>query len=128
MGGGGSSSSSENTTSSVTEDNKVAAQDNAVALGNEAVLNYTDQFSPEVAGAFRQLVDLASASLEGAKDFAQKSLSANQSALDSVASTAQKAQDIANLKDSVIFQKFLPYIGVGAVLLILLTGLKKGGK
>lgn len=128
MGGGGSSSSSSNSTSSVTEDNKVAAQDNAIALGNEAVFNYTDEFPPEVVQAFKDVLQFAKDTVTGAAGFAEKAISINEKAVQTVADSAQRSQELSQLKDSVLFQKFLPYAGVGALLLILVSGVKKGGK
>ena len=127
MGGGGSSSESSNQTQSVTEDNKVSATDNAIALGNEAQFTYTDEFSDNVKQSFNELVALMRDTGKIATEFAEKAIATNEAALKTVAENAQKSEELAKLQDSVLFQKFLPYAGVSVVLLILVSGSRRKG-
>lgn len=61
--GGESSSESTSTTSTQTTtqnyDQRVGAEGGGLALGSGASLKFEQQFSPEVANAFRQLIDFA---------------------------------------------------------------------
>ena len=116
-GSGGSKSSSTNTTQTTTQDNRVAASDSAIALGNGATFNYTDQFSPEVRAAFDELVGLARDAGVVATGFAEKAIQSNEKALDSVTATVQKAQDLNTLQDGVIFKQALPYVAVTLIVL-----------
>lgn len=128
MPSGKSSSSSENTTSTTTQDNKVSATDNAVALGNEASLTYTDQFSDNVKAAFEELVGLARDAGIVAAEFAQKSIAANQDAINKVADQSKQSVDAANLQGSTILKSFVPYAGVALVVLTFALAQKKGKK
>lgn len=124
--GGGSNSESTNTTSTTTQDNKVSATDNAVALGNEAVLNYTEQFPDNVKEAFDELVGLARDAGLTAIGFAKEAISANQKSVDAVQTTSKNAIDAANLKDAALLKSSIPYIAAVAVAYFIFT--RKGKK
>ena len=126
-GGSKGESSSSNSTSTTTQDNKTSATDNAVALGNAATLNYTDQFSPEVLTAFEQLVGLAKDALTGAKDFASQSVLVNESAMNKVADQAQASVAAATLQKETILKSLIPYAGVALIVSVFVFS-KKGKK
>jgi hypothetical protein len=128
MGGGSkSSSSSSNTTQTTTQDNKVSATDNAVALGNEAVLNYTDQFSPEVRAAFADLVGLVRDAGIVATGFASQAVQSNEAAMDRLADQAKASVDAAALQKETILKSLIPYAGIALIISVFAFS-KKGKK
>lgn len=113
--GGGSSSSSSNSTSSTSEDNKVSATDNAIALGKDSNFSYQDQFPDNVKEAFSELVALAGDAGLAAIGFANSAINANKDTLALVAARAKQAEDAENLKDGVLVKDIFPMLILGVL-------------
>lgn len=126
-GGSKSSSSSTNTTQTTTQDQKVSATDSAIALGQGAALNYTEQFPDNVAAAFGELIQFARDSGEVAINFAKTAISNNQAAMQTVADQANKSVDAATLQKETILKNFIPYAGVALIVFVFAFS-KKGKK
>lgn len=124
--GGGSNSESTNTTQTTTEDNKVSATDNAIALGNSATLNYTENLPDNAVQVFNELVGLAKDAGLVAIGFAKEAISANQKSVDAVQNTSKNAIDAANLKDAALLKSAIPYIAAISIAFFIFTG--KGKK
>lgn len=113
--GGGSSSSSSNSTSSTSEDNKVSATDNAIALGKDSQFSYVDEFSDNVAKAFSDLVDLVRDGGSVAVDAVNNAVSSNERAMQLIAERAKQAEDAENLKDGVLIKDIFPMLVLGVL-------------
>jgi len=113
--GGGSSSSSSNSTSSNSEDNKVTATDNAIALGKDSNFSYQDQFPDNVKEAFSELVQLAGDAGLAAIGFANQAINTNKDTLELVAARAKQAEDAENLKDGVLIKDIFPMLVLGVL-------------
>lgn len=113
--GGGSSSESSNSTSSNSEDNKVSATDNAIALGKDSEFSYHDEFSDNVKDAFSDLVMLAGDAGIAALGFANAAINANEGALDLVATRAKQAEDAENLEDGILIRDIMPMLILGVL-------------
>lgn len=120
--GGGSNSESTNTTQTTTEDNKVSATDNAIALGNSATLNYTENLPDNAVQVFNELVGLAKDAGLVAIGFAKEAISANQKSVDAVQNTSKNAIDAANLKDAALLKSSIPYIAAIAIAFFIFSG------
>lgn len=114
-GGGGSSSESSNSTSSNSEDNKVTATDNAIALGKDSNFSYIEEFPDNVRESFSELVQLAADAGLTAIGFANQAIKSNSDALDLVATRAKQAEDAENLKDGVLIKDIFPMLVLGVL-------------
>jgi len=116
-----SSSSSQATTQTINEDNRTVADGESIALGKNAALQINNDFGDNVAKAFDKLINFASDAGQAVLDATEKSIQANENALNKVASTAEREAKGANT----IFTDLFPLIGIGMVGLVALTVLKK---
>lgn len=128
MPSGSSKSSSSNTTQTTSQDNRVAADNNAVALGNGASLSYLDQFNDQVKDAFLALIGLARDAGTVAAGFASNAIKANEDALSKVTDTQQKANDLNTLGSGTLFKDLFPIAGVVLVFIFGISFLGKGRK
>lgn len=116
MGGGSKSSSeSSNSTSSNSEDNKVSATDNAIALGKDSSFSYVDEFSDNVKDSYNELVQLAKDAGIAAIGFANTAIETNQDTLELIATRAKQAEDAENLKDGVLIKDIFPMLVIGVL-------------
>ncbi len=114
-GGGGSNSESNTSTSSNSEDNKVSATDNAIALGKDSQFSYVEEFPDNVKAAFTELIDLAKDAGLTAIGFANEAIKANSDSLQLVATRAKQAEDAENLKEGVLVKDIFPMLVVGVL-------------
>jgi len=120
--------SSSSSTSTNTEDNKVSATDNALALGKDSSFSYSNDFSENVKEAFEELVQLSRDTGIAAMGFAQQAIQSNEKNVETMAARATTAEETATLKDQIIFKQLIPYIGVALLLWVFSFGNTKGGK
>ncbi len=126
MSKGSSSSSSASTTQSVNEDNRAAADNGGIALGKNATLIQTDEFSDNVAKAFNDLISLAkdagSVAVEAQTAAMQNAEAAlnklAQQSSDALTAVSQRLETQEAGEDS-IYTKIFPYIVVVAVAVII---------
>lgn len=114
-GGGGSNSEANTSTSSNSEDNKVSATDNAIALGKDSQFSYVEEFPDNVKAAFTELIDLAKDAGLTAIGFANEAIKANSDSLQLVADRAKRAEEVENLKDGVLVKDIFPMLVVGVL-------------
>jgi len=127
----GSSSSSTSTTSlteTINADQRVAADNSALALGAGASLEINQQFSQDVKEAFIKLIDLAAgagdlvqASTQQVKDASQAAINASQAAVETVSKQVTTTQAGGNT----IFQQIFPYVAAVAVVAVVIILNKK---
>ena len=104
----GGSSSSESTSSTSTKtttenyDQRVGAEGGGVALGSGASLKIEQQFGPEVANAFRQLIDFAKDAGAAVIESQNQALEAAQKSQDKALAAVRESQDqtLTAVKDS----------------------------
>jgi len=122
-----SDSESSNSTSTTTQDQKVSATDSAIALGQGATLNYTDQMSDNVLAAVKELIQLTRDAGETAYNFATNSISTSKDAMEKVSEQAAQSVDAATLQKEQILKNFIPYAGVALIVFVFAFS-KKGKK
>ncbi|MDD5692246.1 MAG: hypothetical protein PHP10_03610 [Candidatus Omnitrophica bacterium] len=127
-----SSNESTSTTSNTTqnEDNRVGAEGEGIAIGKEAQINIDQQFSPDVAAQFKNLIDFAgevgAAALQVHKDAmanAERTLNAisdqSSKALEAVSTRLENQEQPAKS----LFSNLLPYLIVVAVAIMIVVAL-----
>lgn len=127
MGGSSSESSSSSSTEQTSEDNKVTATEGGVALGKDAQLSYVNQLGPEAQKVIQDAFNLAKDAGLVALGLHQQTVEFQNQALEAASSRAERAEEIENLKDSIIFKDVVPWLTGGVVLfgLIQVMGGKK---
>lgn len=127
MGGSSSGSSSSSSTEQTSEDNKVTATDGGVALGKDAQLSYINQLGPEAKAVVERAFELAENAGLVALGLHQQTVDFQNDALQAASERAKRAEEVENLKDTVIFKDVLPWLvgGVVVVGLIQTIGRKK---
>lgn len=124
-----SSSSSSSSTSNLSQDNRVAASEQALALGAGASFEINNEFSDTVSAAYKELVDLVKSTVQGAGNIVQDSVtksldSANRQtagAIDAVNAAATRSVQGA----SSIYTDLFPMFAVVAVGILVVVLLKK---
>jgi hypothetical protein len=123
MSSGKSESSSSTSTSN--QDNRVGADNGALALGQGAQLQINEDFPDNVALAFNKLIELA----QGAGSIVQDSSKSNQSLTEAAIQALAAQRQVETNSQAFTFNKALPYIVVGAIaVVIVIYSFKKGKK
>ncbi len=127
MGGSSSDNQSSADTTQTSEDNKVTATDGGVALGKEAQLSYINQLGPEAKEVIEDAFKLAREAGLVALGLHQQTVEFQEKALEHAAARAERAEEIENLKDQIIFKDVLPWL-VGGVVLFGMINVSGGRK
>jgi len=125
MGGSSSESSSSSSTTQTSEDNKVTATEGGVALGKDAELSYINQLGPEAQEVIRDAFELAREAGAVALGLHQQSIEFQDAALQAASDRAERAEEIENLKDNIIFKDVLPWLVGGTVVFGLINVMRK---
>lgn len=118
MGGGGSSTASTSTTQNLSQDNRVAADNGALALGQGATYTVNDQFDGNVSDAFSKLVDLVSNTVTAAGQIVVNSQNQQQKSNTDSLSAVGSAYNDQNLGTSQVFQNMIPLVLIAAVVVV----------
>jgi len=115
-------SESSSSTSTTNQDLRVGADQGAIALGQGASFNYTEQFPDAVASAFNRLIDLASGAGKLVADTAGQITAAAKTNQETTATainalTQQKSTETQGTAS--VLPQIAPYIAVAAVALVI---------
>jgi len=131
MSSGKSSSSSSSATTSNSEDNRVVADNGAIALAKDAIYNYSpsvvNELSPNMLTALGQFVGLVRDAGTVVVDTADK---ANQSAQASIAAVTSAIQNdkLGTSTSEQTLMKYIPLmIGAAVVIFVLIMIFRKKG-
>lgn len=117
MSGSSSESSSSSSTEQTNEDNKVTATDGSIALAKDASFSYVNQLGPEAQKVVEQAFNLAKEAGLVALGLHEQTVQFQNAALEAAASRAERAEEIENLKDQIVFKDILPWLVGGVVAL-----------
>lgn len=111
-----SSSSSSSSTQTFTEtnnlDNRVAAAEEGVALGQGATLNITDNFNEGVQEAFQAILNTAENAVGASLELVEKSVSKNQETTNNALASISQSVSEKNLGSATILKDVVPLIGL----------------
>lgn len=114
--GSKSKSSSSSSTKTFTEtnnlDNRVAAAEEGVALGQGATLNITDNFNEGVQEAFQAILNTAENAVGASLELVEKSVSKNQETTNNALASITQSVSQQNLGSATILKDVVPLIGL----------------